>query len=489
MHRAPLLLFAVVCLAAPAYSQCQHMVVNPVTHQRDCNDSALTGPNATATSVGAVTSLTVTHNLNTLNIVPFCYTTDTGLPVTITSITGQTVNAVTLNFASTANIKCDVNGTGGIGQTGSTGATGAAGPQGPAGSMQTPYTQAVVAQTTVTITQATHTQGTLAIATCFDNAGTPVAVNCNYSRNGSGDMTFTFSPAFTGTIQIFGGSGTGSGAILAGDVTGPVGANTVAVGAVTDAKASLLNKPSVGLVGTSNLALSGAQTIDSVLGTAGTTIVLATAQTAPAENGPWVMQSGAWTRPTWYPSGGTTQALQFSTTLVRLGTVNSGTTWRMTTSGAITIDTTGTTWAITPYTLGPTTVTGTLPAAQVPASIRIRSFAANFDGNGSSLLANAVSVPATIKAGAGTITDWSLCVDQGTATVKVWKIASGTAIPTVANVINTSGLSISSGTCVDSSTVSDFTSLTITANDKFIVTITAIAGGATKLNLTVGYTL
>lgn len=112
----------------------------------------------------------------------------------------------------------------------------------------------------------------------------------------------------------------------------------------TDANFSLANKPSVGLVADANVTLSGAQTIDSVLGTAGTTLVLATAQTSGSENGPWIMQSGAWTRPAWYPSGGTTQAYQFITTFVRLGTKYSGSTWRITTSGAITIDTTATTW-------------------------------------------------------------------------------------------------------------------------------------------------
>src|SRR5436853_3311600 len=83
-----------------------------------------------------------------------------------------------------------------------------------------------------------------------------------------------------------------------------------ATGAVTDDKASLLVKPSVGLVATSNLTLSGAQTVDGVLGTAGTTLVLATAQSTGSQNGPWIMQSGAWTRPSWYPAAGTLQALQ-----------------------------------------------------------------------------------------------------------------------------------------------------------------------------------
>lgn len=60
---------------------------------------------------------------------------------------------------------------------------------------------------------------------------------------------------------------------------------------------------------------------------------------------------------------------------------------------------------------------------------------------------------------AGTITAWSIGVDVGTCTVKVWKIATGTAIPTSANSINTSGVAISSGTYVRSTTLTDFTSV------------------------------
>ena len=102
------------------------------------------------------------------------------------------------------------------------------------------------------------------------------------------------------------------------------------------------------MVATSNLTLSGVQAIDGVPGTAGTTIVLATAQTTAAQNGPWVMQTGSWTRPAWYPSGGTTQAVQFATEFVRLGAIYQGTTWRLTTAAPITIDTTATAWAQTP---------------------------------------------------------------------------------------------------------------------------------------------
>lgn len=105
-------------------------------------------------------------------------------------------------------------------------------------------------------------------------------------------------------------------------------------------------KQSVLAVSTTNLALTGEQTIDGQLSAA--SMVLLTGQTAPAENGPWVTAAGAWARPAWYASGNTVQAFQFITVMARLGTNYGGTWWRVTTSGAITIDTTGTTWSLVP---------------------------------------------------------------------------------------------------------------------------------------------
>lgn len=147
---------------------------------------------------------------------------------------------------------------------------------------------------------------------------------------------------------------------LTGDVTATAAAVTaISVGAVTDAKASLANKPAVALVAAANTALTGLQTIDGVT-TAANTLVLLTAQSTPSQNGPWQAQSGAWTRPTWYPSGGTTQAFQFITALVRLGTVYQGSTWRQTAAAPITIDTTATTWVVTPLALSGSTLSGIL---------------------------------------------------------------------------------------------------------------------------------
>ena len=82
-----------------------------------------------------------------------------------------------------------------------------------------------------------------------------------------------------------------------------------------------------------------------------------------------------------------------------------------------------------------------------------------------------------------TITGWNISVDTGTATVEVWKIATGTAVPTVANTINTSGVAISSGTTVRSTTLSDYTTTTIAAFDVLAFNIKATAS-VTQLTFT-----
>lgn len=97
------------------------------------------------------------------------------------------------------------------------------------------------------------------------------------------------------------------------------------------------------------------------------------------------------------------------------------------------------------------------------------------DGGGSAITTGKVKGYVTCPYGA-TITGWNIVVDTGTCTVKTWKIATGTAHPTIANVISTSGVSLSSGTAVHSSTTSDFTTTTVTANDIFAWDITAVSG-------------
>jgi len=178
----------------------------------------------------------------------------------------------------------------------------------------------------------------------------------------------TISPTVGTDAQILISNGTVfAPQTVSGDITlTDTGVTTISVGAVTDTKASLANKPAVAVVATANIGLSGFQTIDGVT-TADNTLVLCTAQTTPAQNGPWQAHVGAWTRPSWYPTGGTTQSFQFITTLVRLGTTYAGSVWRQTTAAPITIDTTPTTWVTTRFALSASTVTGILPNANTTA--------------------------------------------------------------------------------------------------------------------------
>ncbi len=80
----------------------------------------------------------------------------------------------------------------------------------------------------------------------------------------------------------------------------------------------------------------------------------------------------------------------------------------------------------------------------------------------------------------GNIVAWSIGVDTGTATVKVWKVATGTATPTSGNSISSLGVSLSSNTYIRSTTLSDFTTTTVAANDIFAFEITAVSG-ATRI--------
>ena len=89
-----------------------------------------------------------------------------------------------------------------------------------------------------------------------------------------------------------------------------------------------------------------------------------------------------------------------------------------------------------------------------------------------------------VAANAGTIIGWDITVDDGTgsgtcasctATVKFWKVATGTSTPTSGNSINTSGVSLSTGTSVSSATLTDFTSTAVSKGDRIAVDLSAVA--------------
>jgi hypothetical protein len=75
-----------------------------------------------------------------------------------------------------------------------------------------------------------------------------------------------------------------------------------------------------------------------------------------------------------------------------------------------------------------------------------------------------------------TISGYNLVIaPSGTITVKFWKVATGTAIPTSGNSISTSGVGISTGTAIHSTTTSDFTTTTVSANDIVAMNVTAVS--------------
>lgn len=73
-----------------------------------------------------------------------------------------------------------------------------------------------------------------------------------------------------------------------------------------------------------------------------------------------------------------------------------------------------------------------------------------------------------------TLSAYNLVIDQGTITVKFWKRATGTQIPTSANSISTNGVNISTGTAVHSTTLTDFTTTAVVANDMLAMNVTAV---------------
>ncbi|MES2034815.1 MAG: hypothetical protein V4466_11605 [Pseudomonadota bacterium] len=119
-------------------------------------------------------------------------------------------------------------------------------------------------------------------------------------------------------------------------------------------------------------------------------------------------------------------------------------------------------------------VTGTLPAAKVPANIRVRSFGTTFGDTAGSALTSGSVVYFTIPY-ACTISAWNITVDAGTVTFDIWKIATGTAIPTVSNTITASALpALSTGTALHSTTLTSWTT-SVTANDIIGIQLKTVA--------------
>jgi hypothetical protein len=114
-----------------------------------------------------------------------------------------------------------------------------------------------------------------------------------------------------------------------------------------------------------------------------------------------------------------------------------------------------------------------------------RGFGGSFDGGGVALTAGK-TVYTTIPF-ACTDVAWNITVDAGTATVDVWRKATGTAIPTAGDAITGTGAgrpAIAANTAIHSTNLTGWSSTAMAKNDIIGVNLQAVAT-ATYVNLLV----
>lgn len=108
---------------------------------------------------------------------------------------------------------------------------------------------------------------------------------------------------------------------------------------VTAEALKIKSKEDVHCATTANITLSGPQTIDGYSAVAGNRVLVKDQSTA-SQNGIYVVAAGAWTRATDFDSNVNNEVDLGAEVWVANGTVNGGKQYALTTSGAITVDTT-----------------------------------------------------------------------------------------------------------------------------------------------------
>jgi hypothetical protein len=105
-------------------------------------------------------------------------------------------------------------------------------------------------------------------------------------------------------------------------------------------------------------------------------------------------------------------------------------------------------------------------------------------GQGVALTTSSKSITVPVAFACTTLTGYQLSSgtgDTGTTTVKFAKTAAGAVAPTASDSINTSGVTITAGASVNSSTVTDFTSQSVAKGDQIIIFVTATSGTASAV--------
>lgn len=306
----------------------------------------------------------------------------------------------------------------------------------------------------------------------------------------------------TGTVAM--GANWSMGGFVIQNHAAPVNATDVVNKIYVDTKVSGFEIFGAAAVSAVNIAtLSGLPTIDSYTMTAGQVALLTNQTTTPAQKGPWVVGTGAWTRPTWWATGSVVPPGAYFL-IDPYGTTYANTKWWMTTTGTITVDTTTVTFAQdasgTTYTAGASgglnlvgnafsVVTGngvTLSGGNVTAvgtgliSIGASGIAiSNSASAGQIVLGNASSVPTwTSISGDATLSGTGVAT-LATVNGNTGAFGSSTAIPTF--TVNGKGLITAASTAVVVAPAGTLTGTTLASN---IVTSSLTSTG-TLASLTV----
>jgi hypothetical protein len=250
--------------------------------------------------------------------------------------------------------------------------------------------------------------------------------------------------------------------------------HAVTVGQLQAYSAGVGTRANVRAVATTNLALTGAQTVDGVsLTGAADDFVVLTAQTTASQNGPWKVNAAAWARPTWWAAASSQKPALF---FVTEGTTFDNTKWTTLTNGTIVVDTTAV--SITQDTSGSTYTNGNgLSLTGNTFAVKLAN-GLSFDGTQNVQVVGEAARLITVAAGGVGITNGTagqLVVANG-STNAAWATMSGDATLSSAGAITVNATSTGFTKYSNIVTNEVPTGAINGANTTFTVAFTPVAG-------------